>query len=72
LWGCLEKEDVPIAYISVTEDRYEGMRVNVRTLAGDIIDLRIEIRVHGRSTLCDFPFTIIMYVLLKGIQEEAV
>lgn len=35
LWRCLEVSDVPVAYIWVIKDMYEGANTRVRTAGGD-------------------------------------
>ena len=34
LWRCLEKKDVPLAYMKVIKDMYNGVSTRVRTLVG--------------------------------------
>ena len=70
LWRCLEKRNVPMMYMRVIKDMYDGVRTKVRTLVGDTKDFPIEIGLHQGSTLSPFLFTVVMDELTKEIQDE--
>ena len=46
LWRCLEKRSVPLTYMRVIKDMYDGVRTRVKTLVGDKRDFSINIRLH--------------------------
>jgi len=46
LWRCLEKRSVPVTYMRVIKDMYDGVRTRIRTLVGDMGDFSIDIRLH--------------------------
>ena len=60
LWRCLEKRSVPLTYMRVIKDMYDGVRTRVRTLVGDTGDFSIDIELHQGSALSPFPFTVVM------------
>lgn len=70
LWECLEKKEVSDTYIQAIKDMYEGAKTSVRTSRGDTKDFSINIGLYQGSVLSPFLFTIIMYALTKGIQDE--
>jgi len=49
---------------------YDGVRIRVRTLVGNIDDFPREIGLHQGSALSPFSLTIIMDEITRGIQEE--
>jgi len=70
LWRCLERRGVPVAYIQVSKDIYNGLRTRVRTLLGNTDDFPIDIRLHQGSALGPPLFTIVMDEITRGIQDE--
>jgi len=70
MWECLEKKEVPVAYIRVIKDMYEGVKTSVRTPIGDTEYFSIDIGLHHGSTLSPFLFTIVMDKLTREIQDE--
>jgi len=70
MWECLEKKDVPMAYMKVTKDMYEGVKITVRTSASDIEYFSIDIGFHQSLALNQFLFTIVMDELTREIHDE--
>ena len=70
MWRYLAKKRVSPVYIQVIKDMYEGGKTRVRTSRGVIDDFCVSIGLHERSALSPFIFTLIMYELTKGIQDE--
>ena len=61
---------MPVAYMRVIKDMYNGVRTIVRTLVGDMDDFHIDIGHHQWSVLSHFLFTIVMDELTREIQDE--
>ena len=70
LWRCLEEKGVPVEYMRVIRDTYEGVRTRIRIVIGDTEDFPIDIGQHQGSALRPFLFTIVMDELTRGIQDE--
>ena len=70
LWWTLMKKGVPIKYIDIIKDMYDGVVVNVRTCEGITSDFSITIGLHQGSALNPFLFTIVMEELTRAIQNE--
>ena len=70
LWRCLERRGVPVEYMRVIRDMYEGVRTRVRTGIGDTEDFSIDIGLHQGSALSPFLFITVMDELTRGIQDE--
>ena len=67
LWWTLMKKGVPIKYIDIIKDMYDGVVANVRTCGGITSDFSITIRLHQGSTLSPFLFVIVMDELTRVI-----
>jgi len=70
LWWTLMKKRVPINYIDIIKDMYDGVVINVRTCGGITSDFSIIFRLHQGSTLSLFLFVIMMDDLTRAIQDE--
>ena len=46
LWWALKKKAVPLKYMSIIKDMYEGVVTNVRTCGGLTNEFPITIRLH--------------------------
>ena len=60
LWWTLMKKVVPIKYIGIIRDMYDGVVANVRTCGGITSDFSITIGLHQGSALSPFLFAIVM------------
>ena len=70
LWWTLTKKGVPIKYIDIIKNTYDGAVTNVRTCGGLISDFSITIGLHQGSALSPFLFVIVMNELTRDVQEE--
>jgi len=70
LWWILMKKGVPIKYIDIIKDMYDGVVANVRTCGGITSDFSITIGLHQGSALSSFLFVIMMDELIRAIQDE--
>ena len=66
----LGEKSVPVTYMRVIEDTYNGVRTRITIIVGDIDDFPIDIGLHQISTLSPFLFTIVMDELTRGIQHK--
>ena len=64
------KKGVPIKYIDIIKDMYDGVVANVRTCGDIISDFSITIGLHQGSALSPFLFAIVMDGLTRAIQDE--
>ena len=60
LWWTLMKKKIPIKYIDIIKDMYDGVVTNVRTCEGITSNFSITIRLHQRSALSPFLFVIVI------------
>ena len=60
LWWSLMKKGVPIKYIDIIKDMYDGVVSNVRTYGNITSDFSITIGLHQGSALSPFLFDIVI------------
>jgi len=70
LWQTLIEKEVPIKYIDIIKNMYDGIAANVRTYGGIISDFSITIGLHQGSALSPFLFAIAVDELTRTIQDE--
>ena len=70
LWWALKKNVVPLKYVSIIRDVYEGVVTNVRTCGGLTDEFSVTIGVYQGSTLSPFLFAIVMDEITKSIHED--
>ena len=70
LWWVLKKKAVPLKYVSIIRDMYEGVVTNVRTCGGLTNEFSITIGMHQGSALSHFLFAIVMDEITKSIHED--
>ena len=56
LWCTLMKRGVPIKYIDIIKDMYDGVVANVRTCGGITSNFSTTIGLHQESALSPFLF----------------
>ena len=67
LWRTMMKKGVPIKYINIIKDMYDGVVANVRTCEGITSDFSITIGLHQGSALSPFLFVIVIDELTRAI-----
>ena len=70
LWWVLTKKLVPVKYINIIKDMYEGAITNVKTNDGLSSSFPITIGLHQGSALSPLLFAIVMDELTRHIQTE--
>jgi len=64
------KKGVPIKYIDIIKDMYDGVVANVKTCESITSDFSITIGLHQGSVLSPFLFAMVMDELTRPIQDE--
>lgn len=70
LWWVLERKRVPIKYIQMIRDMYDGATTSVRTVGGETRDFPISTGLHQGSAISPYLFTLVMDELTKDIQGD--
>lgn len=70
LWWVLEKKKVPVKYVRVIKDMYDGVTTCVKTRDGLSNDFPITVGLHQGSALSPYLFALVMDELTKHIQDE--
>ena len=70
LWWALNKKTVPLKYVNIIRDMYEGVVTNVRICGGLTDEFSITIGVHQGLALSPFLLAIVLNEITKGIQDE--
>lgn len=70
LWWALARKSVPLKYIDIIKDMYEGATTSVRTTVGRTEEFPITIGVHQGSALSPFLFALVMDELTRSVQDD--
>jgi hypothetical protein len=70
LWWVLEKKKVPIKYIEVIKNMYEGATTRVKVGEDNSEEFSITIWLHQGSILSPYLFVLVMDELTKDIQDD--
>ena len=66
----LEKKAVPLKYVTIIRNMYEGVVTNVKTCGGLSDEFPIIIGVYQGSILSPFLFAIVIDEITKSIHED--
>jgi Reverse transcriptase (RNA-dependent DNA polymerase) len=70
MWWTLEKKSVTTKYATLIKDMYTNIVTCVRARDGESDLFSIKIRLHQRSTLSLYIFTLVMDEITKDIQKD--
>ena len=70
MWWVLEMKEVPLKYIELIKDIYDGSITSVRTSGGITSEFPITIDLHQESALSLHIFALVMNEITKSIQVE--
>ncbi|XP_075086200.1 secreted RxLR effector protein 78-like [Nicotiana tabacum] len=68
LWRCFKVSGIPVAYIRVIKDMYEGAKTRMSTTGGDSEYFPVEMGLHQGSAFSLFLFALTLDVLTRHIQ----
>ena len=70
MWWVLEMKEVPLKYIELIKDIYDGSITSVRTSGGITSEFPITIDLHQELALSLHIFALVMNEITKSIQVE--